>query len=74
MVVRFVIYLSVNKAIIRTAAYFGCDLSVKSLVLRMGKGFYLESSVKSLVSRMALDNLIRGFLVLLHWVAGKSNA
>ena len=60
MVVRVVIYRSVNKAIIRTAAYFGCDLSVKSLVSRMGKGFYLESSVKSLVSRMALDNLMRG--------------
>ena len=52
--------LSVNKTIIRTEAYFGCDLSVKQAILRMGKGFYLESSVKSLVLRMALDNLIRG--------------
>ena len=60
MVVRFVIYLSVNKAIIRTAAYLECNLSVKQAILRMGKGFYLESSVKSLVLRMALDNLIRG--------------
>ena len=52
--------LSVNKAIIRTAAYLECNLSVKQAILRMGKGFYLESSVKSLVLRMALDNLIRG--------------
>ena len=50
--------LSVNKAIIRMAAYFGYDLSVKLAILRMGKGFYLGPSVKSLVLRMTLDNLI----------------
>ena len=57
---RFVINLSVNKAIIRTAACIGYDLSVKQAILRMRKAFNLAPSVKSLVLRMALDNLMRG--------------